>query len=96
MGYINAYFFIPFFKENEASDFLEAHGYEFVSCEDTISDGRHNLEENLITRLYSYKSYYQITAKSILDGSEKTFKLILTKTYLPFHQKRELHYFEDS
>ncbi|WP_178984774.1 hypothetical protein [Winogradskyella helgolandensis] len=95
-GFLNACFFIPFFKEGEANDFLEAHGYMFINCEEIKNDGRHRLEENLINRLYSFKTYYQITAKSISDGSDKSFRLILLKTYLPFNIKRELYYFEQS
>lgn len=96
IGFLNASFFIPFFKENEANDFLEAHGCEFVKCEEIKNDGRHRLEENFLKRFYSYKTYYQITAKSISDGSGKNFRLILTKTHLPFNSKRALHYFEES
>jgi len=94
IGYINAEFFIPFLKKDEANDFLEAHGYEFVKLEEIKNDGRHKLEENLFNKWYSSKTYYEITVVSILDHSEKKIRLILKKTYIPLLSKRTLYFFE--
>ena len=94
IGFINAEFFIPFFKADDANDFLEAHGYEFVNFEEIKNDGRHRLEENRFNKWYSSKTYYEITVVSILDHSEKKIRLILKKTYIPLLSKRTLYFFE--
>ncbi|REE24487.1 hypothetical protein DFQ09_104258 [Winogradskyella pacifica] len=95
VSFLNASFFIPSFEDHEAKDFLEAHGYEFVKCEEVKNDGNHKLEEHFLNSLYSLKTHYQLTALSIADGSEKKFRLILKKTYVPLNSKRVLHYFEE-
>lgn len=95
VGYVNSWFLIPFFREEDAKDFLSSHGYEFISSKEIKDDGFYKIEESLISKFYSYKTYYRIDATSITDGSKIKFRLILSKSFRAFGYKRDLHFFED-
>ena len=95
IGYLNTWFFVPFFKEEDAKDFLAVHGCEFIASNEIKNDGRYKLQENIISKFYSFKTYYQIDASSTSDGSKKTFRLILRKSFRPFGYQRDLYFFEE-
>ncbi len=95
IGYVNTWFFVPFFKEEEAKDFLKVHGCKFIESKEVKDDGRYKIEDSLINRFYSYKTYYNIEALSITDGTNKKFRLILKKSFAPFGYKRKMYFFEE-